>query len=98
MCVGALDATLRFFALGAGADSSLKLEVLLSGFGGLQVRPFATLTGSGRWQVTSAMAFFANLAALSSPSGTTLIAFRFTAVGPGDWKIDDLYVDPFQSR
>ena len=29
---------------------------------------------------------------------TAKVSFRFTPVGPGDWQVDDLYLDPRSRR
>jgi hypothetical protein len=31
------------------------------------------------------------------PGQHTPVSFRFTALGGGDWQVDDLYVDPFRT-
>ena len=97
MCMTVVHPTLRFLARNADATGVLAVEVIFEDLSG-QVRSLqigAVLAGGG-WSPTVPMPIVANLLALL-PDGQTPVAFRFTAQG-GDWRIDDVYVDPYCKR
>jgi hypothetical protein len=95
MCVGIEHPTLRVFARNAGsALSTLKLEVLYEdAAGNVNSLEIGRLSGGSAWQLSSQMPVVANLLPLL-PDGHTAVAFRFTTIGAGDWRVDDVYVDP----
>jgi hypothetical protein len=98
MCVGIEHPTLRLFARNSGSLlSTLKVEVLFEDNGGsVHALPIGLLLAGGQWQPSTAMPVVANLLPLL-PGEHTAVAFRFSASG-GNWKIDDVYVDPYRSR
>jgi hypothetical protein len=100
VCVRLLDPTLRLFVANAGSPAStLKVEALYTNLlGGSSRSTVAILTGARGWQPTLPLPFLANLGALPLvTSGTVEVGFRFTAQGEGgEWRIDDVYVDPFK--
>jgi hypothetical protein len=100
VCVHLLDPTLRFFVANEGSPrSTLKVEVLYTNLlGGSSGSTVAVLTGAREWQPTLPLPFLANLGALPLVTdGTVEVGFRFTAQGDGgEWRIDDVYVDPFK--
>jgi hypothetical protein len=98
MCVGIEHPTLRLFARNTGSIlSTLKVEVLFEDAGGnLHALPIGLLLAGSQWQPTLAMPIVANLLPLL-PGEHTAVAFRFTPNG-GNWRIDDVYVDPYRSR
>jgi hypothetical protein len=114
MCVQAgvlpieLYPTMRFFARNLGAVSStLRVDVRFEGpDGDVLVAPIALLHGSERWastrwEPTDPIAVVANLLPnLGDPLlGESAVAFRFSPQdNDGDWRIDDVYVDPYRSR
>jgi hypothetical protein len=60
--------------------------------------PIGLLTGSRIWDVTVPMPVLANLLPLL-PDNRTAVAFRFSPQdAAGDWRIDDVYVDPYRTR
>jgi hypothetical protein len=102
MCVTMLDPTLRLFVFNTGAQrSNLKVEVLyVDAFGKARSDTIALVSGTRTWKATVPLLFRAQL---THPplitDGTTSVAFRFTPLGTnGDWKIDDVFVDPFKGR
>jgi hypothetical protein len=98
ICVGIEYPTLRLFARNAGAASStLRVEVLFEdAAGNVLSAPIGTLTAGTSWQPTVPMVIGANLLPLL-PDSKTPVAFRFTPQGSGgDWRIDDVYVDPYR--
>jgi hypothetical protein len=57
-----------------------------------------TLSASRAWDATIPMPVVANLLALL-PDNRTAVAFRFSPQdAAGDWRIDDVYVDPYRTR
>jgi hypothetical protein len=56
------------------------------------------LTASNRWAPTIPLPVVANLLPLL-PDNRTAVAFRFSPQDTaGDWRIDDVYVDPYRTR
>jgi hypothetical protein len=95
MCIGVTSPDLRFFARNLGSPlSTLKVEVLYTDLlGRSRAVTVALLTGSSSWQPTLPVAVAANLTL------TTSVAFRFTPQGSSsEWRIDDVYVDPFKGE
>jgi hypothetical protein len=102
MCVDATSPDLRFFVRRSGSLlSTLKVEVLYTDvLGQPRALTVAVLTGGSSWQPTPPVAFLANLTLLPLvTNGTTDVAFRFTPLGSSsEWRIDDVYVDPFKGE
>ena len=102
ICIGLTSPDLRFFARNLGSPlSTLKVEVLYTGLlGRPRALTVAVLTGGSSWQPTLPVAFLENLTLLPLLSdGTTSVAFRFTPQGSSsEWRIDDVYVDPFKGE
>jgi hypothetical protein len=98
VCVGLLDPTLRFFAVGGGRiGSSLRVDVIYRTKLGTITQRVATLSTMKSWAPTPPYLFLANVTGLLALDGlTTSVQFRFTASGSGSWQIDDVYVDPFK--
>jgi hypothetical protein len=96
MCVGIEHPTLRLFARNTGfVLSTLKVEVLFEDASGdVHSLPIGLLTASSSFQPTVVMPVVANLLTLL-PDERTAVAFRFTPHG-GNWRIDDVYVDPYR--
>ncbi len=97
VCVGLEYPTLRFFARNDGsALSTLDVEVRFEDAAG-KVRSLliATLLGRPGWQPTPPLPVVANLLPLL-PGERTAVEFRFRPSGQGDWRIDDVYVDPWR--
>jgi hypothetical protein len=98
MCVGIEHPTLRFFARNTGSPlSTLKVSVLfVDGFGETQSVPIGIVSAGGSWQPTAPMVIGVNLLPLL-PGERTPVAFEFTPKGAGgEWRIDDVYVDPYR--
>ena len=94
VCIGATSPDLRFFARNLGSPlSTLEVEVLYTDLlGRSHALTVAMLTGGSSWQPTLPVAVLANLTL------TTSAAFRFTPQGSSEWRIDDVYVDPFKGE
>lgn len=98
MCVGIEHPTIRFFARNAGSQfSTLRVDVLFEDAAGqVHALSIGTVGGGSSWQPTLPAPVVANLLPLL-PNERTAVAFRFTPQGYGsDWRIDDVYVDPWR--
>jgi hypothetical protein len=95
-CVSLASPTMRFFARGSddSSGSSLSVEVLVGGNGGLLTLPIGNVSATGDWSPTRAYLMVANILSLLG-SNYDAVAFRFTPHGDATWQIDDLYVDPW---
>ena len=97
ICVGIEHPDIRFFANPSSPAARLSVEVLFENAGGdLLSAPIGTVTGSAGWVPTAPFPIVANLLPLL-PGNHTAVAFGFRASG-GSFRIDDLYVDPYQRR
>jgi hypothetical protein len=96
MCIDETYPLLRMFVRNVGALSgALKVEVL-------RHDPYGrTLTvGAGSLQVSSTawtLSRDLRIALANTTGAGTPVSFRFTANG-GDWRVDDVYVDPYARR
>ncbi len=91
VCVDLGSPTLRFFA--TGRTGAVAVSVLT----GRLALPVTTIYPGSSWQPTPSFLFFTNALSVLSPTGTTAVAFRFTAVG-GATQVDDVYVDPYRRK
>jgi hypothetical protein len=101
-CIDVTSPDMRFFARNLGSPlSTLKVDVLYTDLLG-QPRELtvARLFGGSSWQPTLPVAFLTNLTILPLVTdGTANVAFRFTPQGSSsEWRIDDVYVDPFKGE
>jgi hypothetical protein len=97
ICVGLLDPTLRFFAVGGDARSTLSVDVVYRTILGTITQRVGTVSAKKSWAPTPPYLFLANATGLLSLNGlTSTVQFRFTATGTAGWQIDDVYVDPFK--
>jgi hypothetical protein len=88
ICVAESDPTMRFFARGTGGE--LQVDVMYTDeFGEPQSVAIGTLEADGEWAPAPPLPITVNTYEMT-------VAFRFTAVGEGDWTIDDVYVDPYR--
>jgi hypothetical protein len=97
MCIDGSYPHFRVFARNtASTKSTLKVEVLyMDGKGKIVGSGSGTVAGTTTaWQLsnplTIGVTFNTAVAAGAAP-----VAFRFTPSGPGNWQIDDVYVDPY---
>lgn len=98
LCTTIFHPTLRFFARNTGKLTSLlAVDVLFEDAGGtVRSLTIGTLTGTSTWQPTVPLAVVANLLPVF-PGDRTAVAFRFRATGSGgNWRIDDVFVDPYR--
>jgi hypothetical protein len=95
VCVGLDTPTVRFLARNVGDPSGvLHVDVQLETLLGLTLTlPIGDVRGNDAWAPSPTLPIVANLVGVLGGSQTP-VAFRFTADG-GDWRIDDVYVDPY---
>jgi hypothetical protein len=97
ICVGIEHPDIRFFSVASNAAARLSVEVLFENArGDLLSAPIGSVVGGTSWSPTPPFPIVANLLPLL-PGNHTAVAFRFRATG-GSFRIDDLYVDPYQRR
>ncbi len=99
VCVTAAAPTIRFYVRNTGAASAkLGVTVFYTLPNGKPAsRQVAQITGTGAWQPTVAFDFFAYHLANASANGTTTVSFQFQPLdATGQWRVDDVYVDPFK--
>ena len=97
VCTSIYHPTLRLFVSNSGVTSSrLKVQALYPGLlGGVQVATLGYLSGTAAWQPSPAMQLTVTNLLATLSLDQTAIAYRFTAEGSGgQWRIDDVYVDP----
>jgi hypothetical protein len=89
ICVTVAHPTLRFFARNTGASlAPLNVSVVFRTLRGLQVElPVGVVLAGAQWAPSPVLPVLANL--LSNE-----VQFRFRPAG-GEWRIDDLFVDPY---
>jgi hypothetical protein len=98
ICVGIEHPTLRIFARNSGSPlSTLRVAVHFEDAGGnTHSLPIGEFGAGGAWQPSPVMPLAVNLLPLL-PGERTPVAFQFTPQGSGgDWRIDDVYVDPYR--
>jgi hypothetical protein len=105
MCIGLLSSKMRLFAQNTGAaGSNLRVQViyrggvgaLLGGLGStLRISDQATFAGTKAWRPTDPYLMAGGLLPLLTQS----VQFRFTPLSTGgNWRIDDVYLDPLMHR
>ncbi len=92
ICFGLLDPGIRMVATGSGTVS---VRVIATGLlGSLSVLDGGTATVSSTWAPTPV--FATTFSQLNIPVGAKSIQIRISATG--SVRIDDIYIDPFESR
>ncbi len=105
MCIGVLSGKMRFFTKNAGTSTSrLRVQVVyLGGVGGvlgtvaktLGVADIAYVTSGEPWQPSPAIPMLGGVL----PVLTQAVQFKFTPTDrAGNWRIDDVYLDPLKHR
>ena len=99
VCIGLDSPTMRFFARNDGDPGGLlSVSVVVDTLLGRLTVPVGSVDGTDAWHPTPPFLLLANLTALPIVNdGTASIQLRFEAQG-GDWRIDDVYVDPWKGR
>jgi hypothetical protein len=96
MCVGLGEPSARFFFKQTGGlpGATLQVDVLFDdATGTTQAQTIGVLGVAQQWRLSPQLLTMANLLPTIG-AGSTAVAFRFTAIG-GSFRIDDLYVDPW---
>ena len=105
MCIGLFSGGMRFFLQNTGAaSSSVRVQViydggvggLLGGLGStLGISDKGTFSGTTAWQPSPHFLMAGGLLPLLTQS----VQFRFTPLSTGgNWRIDDVYLDPLMHR
>ena len=105
MCIGLLSGGMRLFTSNTGrANSRLRVQVIYGGGAGalvgavgatLGISDAGTLTSTGAWQPSANTPMLGGLL----PLLTSNVRFRFTPLDAGgNWRIDDVYLDPLMHR
>ena len=97
MCVGLGQPAARVFFKQTGGlpGAALQIDVLYDDAAGTtQSQTIGMLGVAQQWRLSPQLLTMANLLP-TLDAASTAIAFRFTAIG-GSFKVDDLYVDPWQ--
>jgi hypothetical protein len=105
MCIGLLSGGMRFFLQNAGATTSgLRVQVIYNGgvgalLGGLtstlKISDQGTEYGDKAWAPSDDIVMTGGLLPLLTQS----VQFRFTPLSTGgNWRIDDVYLDPLMHR
>lgn len=104
MCVGLVLPVVRLFTQGGSLLSTLKVEAVYRSASGAEqsVVLLPGVLASSSWAPTSPLLQAGGtLNALTLNGLTTQMSFRFTPrggfLGSGNWRIDDVYVDPWKS-
>ena len=98
VCIGVEHPTVRFFALNTGASTSrLAVSVVFHGLDGkLTSLGVGQVAAGAAWAPTPVVPVLVNLLSLL---GDQQVAFRFApADSLGNWRIDDVYIDPYGKR
>jgi hypothetical protein len=105
MCIGVLSDGMRLFTSNTGrAASKLRVQVIYGGGAGallgaagatLKISDVGTLTSTGAWQPSANIPMLGGIL----PLLTSSVRFRFTPLDrSGNWRIDDVYLDPLMHR
>jgi hypothetical protein len=105
MCIGLLSSKMRLFAQNTGAaGSNLRVQVIYNGgvgalLGGLgstlRISDQADFAGTSAWRPTAPYLMAGGILPLLTQS----VQFRFTPLSTGgNWRIDDVYLDPLMHR
>ena len=105
MCIGLLNSKMRFFVSNTGdPNARLKVQVLYNGGVGsllslatklLGISDAGYVTAGSAWQPSEQVGMLSG----ALPLLTSSVQFRFTAVdGGGNFRIDDVYLDPLLNR
>ena len=105
MCIGLLSGGMRLFVQNTGAaTSNMHVQVIYNGgvgalLGGLtstlRISDQGTFPGAQTWQPSPDVAMIGGVLPLLTQS----VQFRFTPLSTGgNWRIDDVYLDPLMHR
>jgi len=102
LCIGPKQLQLRMFGSDVGgADSGLRARVIWYGLLNkvLGITDYATFKPGQGWSPTSAVNSSGGFNLLLPLLGSTSARVQLTPMGDGsNWRIDDLYIDPWASR
>lgn len=94
-CFSAQNSVFRFVARTDGTRRSrLKVEVLYTNGNGKASRVAGKLRAGDAWKPTKKLSLAIGRAKGHGKLKAGTVSFRFTPIGPGNWQIDDLHLDP----
>lgn len=99
ICVTVHSPTMRFFLRNMGSlSSTLRVDVLFTDrYGRSSQAPLGYLTAGYSWAPSSQVVLLRSVAPLVNGNGQTWVRLRFTPTGSGgNWRLDDLYLDPLK--
>jgi hypothetical protein len=97
ICVGLGDPTVRLFVSGGRPGSLLKLEALVPTAAGTLTQPVGVFVPGREWSPGIPLALLGNITGLTALRGTTTtLRLRLTVLGAGEFRVDDVYVDPWK--
>lgn len=100
-CTSIYHPTVRMFVQNTGtASSHLTVYALYPGLLGMvQTAKIGSLTGTGAWQPSPQVSLLLTNLLATLSLDQTAIAFRFAPADRlGNWRIDDVYLDPYCRR
>jgi hypothetical protein len=101
-CIGPDNLAIRMFGADkGGTDSGLRVRVVWYGLLNtvLGISDYTTFKGGGAWSPTATCDSRGGFNLILPILGSTYARVQLTPIGAGSaWKIDDLYVDPWESR
>lgn len=101
ICTSIYNPTARLFVQNTGSASShLTVDALYPGLlGWVQTAKIGSLTGTGAWEPSPQLPLLVTNLLATLSLDQTAIAFRFApADSLGNWRIDDVYLDPYCRR
>jgi hypothetical protein len=88
---------MRFVAIGARSADLTVQSLYHDAAGRERMLPVGSVHGGDGWALTPILPLRAS--ARAADFGDALdVTLRFIPRGPGAWRIDDVYVDPYRSR
>lgn len=104
VCVTVQSPTARFFVLNTGAkDAKLEVDLNYTDDKGnartQKLKDIGTDKTLGSWTLTNPIKFLGPINSLLDHDGRTNVSFTFAPKdSKGNWRIDDVYVDPLKSQ
>jgi hypothetical protein len=100
VCMSLDTPIFRLFARNGGdPDSRLRVEAVYRLLGLLRTKTISTVTATRAWAPTKQMSTVLTLSTIVGTLVPSSINIRITPLDRlGDWRVDDLYIDPFARR
>lgn len=99
-CVGLEYPTIRLFTRASGLPllSAMLVEVVFDDAltGAARSLPIGVALPTSNWQPTLPMAMLVSTLGALTKNGMVAVEYRFTPIGPANWRLDDVFVDPWR--